>query len=132
MWLYSWRKDRQSGPRRSRPRAMGHRPSLEFLEDRSLPSVVAPLPIPGGTPGFAPSDPFEHANLAGPADAPPPFGNEPSSINDFVGFIGVAHVEGTGKDGQGNTLLWDVDLRFMQGVYRGVDGRSHFGTFAFV
>jgi hypothetical protein len=105
---------------------------LEPLEDRSLPSVVAPLPIPGGTPGFTPDEPFQHANIAGPADAPPPYGNEPSSITDIVGFVGVAPFEGTGKDGNGNTLLWDADLRFMQGVYRGVDGRLHAGTFAFI
>jgi hypothetical protein len=79
-----------------------------------------------------PGEPFEHANLPGPAGAPAPFGNEPSSITDFAGFIGVAHFEGTGRDGDGNTLLWDADLRFMQGVYRGVDGRLHFGTFAFI
>ncbi|HKA07030.1 MAG TPA: hypothetical protein VKD71_07210 [Gemmataceae bacterium] len=97
-----------------------------------MPSTVAPLPIPGGTPGFAPGDFFEHANLAGPADAPPPFGNEPSSITNFNGFVGVAHFEGTGVDGDGNTLLWDADLRFMQGAYQGVDGKMHHGTFALI
>jgi hypothetical protein len=101
------------------------------LEDRSLLSV-APLPIPGGLPGFLPGEPFEHANHAGPADAPPPVGNEPSSITDFNGFVGVAHFEGTGTDGQGHPLLWDADVRFMQGNYRGVDGRVHHGTFAFI
>ena len=132
MWLSSWRNSRCPVRGRSRPRPAGHRLSLELLEDRSLPSVVSPLPIPGGTPGFAPDDPFEHANLAGPADAAPPSGNEPSSITDFSGFIGVAHFEGTGKDGAGNTLLWDADVRFMKGTYRGVDGDLHHGTFAFV
>src|SRR5262245_23634991 len=105
--------------------------SLERLEDRSVPTV-APLPIPGGTPGFSPGDPFEHANFPGPADAPPPFGNEPSSISNFNGFVGVAHFEGTGRDGDGNTLLYEADLRFMQGTYRGVDGRPQRGTFAFI
>jgi hypothetical protein len=139
MWFHSWRGHVPSAFRRRcaarapcRPWSAGHKWSLERLDDRSLPSVVAPLPIPGGLPGFLPGEPFEHANLAGPADAPPPFGNEPSSITDFNGFVGVAHVEGTGTDGDGHTLLWDVDLRFMQGVYRGVDGRRHQGTFALV
>jgi hypothetical protein len=59
-------------------------------------------------------------------------GGEPSTITDFNGFVGVAHVQGTGTDGQGHTLLWDADLRFMQGDYRGVDGRLHSGTFGFV
>ena len=97
-----------------------------------MPSVAPPLPIPGGTPGFSPGDFFEHANLPGPADAAPPFGNEPSAVTNFNGFVGVAHVEGTGVDGDGNTLLWDVDLRFMQGVYQGVDGKMHQGTFALI
>jgi len=114
-----------------RPWAKRDKLALELLEHRSLPSV-APLPIPGGTPGFSPGDFFEHANLAGPADAAPPFGNEPSSITDFDGAVGVAHFEGTGKDSQGNDLLYDVDLRFMQGTYRGVDGELHDGTFAFI
>src|SRR5262249_40959118 len=66
-----------------------HGLSLDPLEARSLPSV-APLPTPGGPPGFPPDEFFEHANLAGPADAPAPFGNEPSSITNFIGLVGVA------------------------------------------
>jgi hypothetical protein len=103
-----------------------------MLEDRSLPSV-APLPISGG---FIPSPyggPDVHSEVVGPADSTTPgLGGEPSSITDFDGLVGVAHVQGTGTDGQGNSLLWDADLRFMQGEYRGVDGRLHTGTFAFV
>ncbi len=92
---------------------------------------AAPLPIPGEFPAGV------HGYLAGPADAPPPFGNEPSSITNFNGFIGVANVQGTGiatdtTTGATSTLLFDVDLRFMQGVYQGVDGSLHSGTFAFV
>jgi hypothetical protein len=95
------------------------------------------LPIPGGTPGFSSGDPFEHANLPGPADAAPPFGNEPSSITNFNGVIGVAHFEGDGtatntKTGKTFKLLYDEDLRFMKGVYQGVDGELHRGTFALV
>jgi hypothetical protein len=59
-------------------------------------------------------------------------GGDPSSIYDFNGFVGAAHVQGTGTDGDGNTLNWDSDLRFMKGVYQGVDGNIHQGTFAFV
>jgi hypothetical protein len=32
-------------------------------------------------------------------------------------------------DNHGNTLLWDTDLRFMQGVYQGLDGRLYHRTF---
>src|SRR5262245_47101752 len=105
------------------------RDTVEPLEDRTVPSV-APLPIPGGFGPFLPGEPFQHLNLPGPADVPQPSGNEPSTITDFNGFIGVAHFEGTGHDGDGTLLKWDADLRFMQGIYRGVDGRLHQGTFA--
>ena len=122
------RSPKRRGPRRS---LTAQQVSIEQLEHRSVPAA-GPLPIPGGLPGFNPGDIFEHLNLPGPADAPPPFGNEPSSITNFNGFVGVAHVEGTGHDGQGHTLLWDVDLRFMSGTYRGTDGRVHHGTFAVI
>jgi hypothetical protein len=68
----------------------------------------------------------------GPADGTGPVGGEPSSITDFIGSIGVARVNGTGTDGGGHALLWDVDMRFMQGVYQGADGDMHTGTFAFI
>jgi hypothetical protein len=91
--------------------------------------MVPPLPIPAEViaPGI-------HAFLPGPADAPLtmlPFGREPSTITDFTGFVGVVHVQGkgtpTGATGtDALSTLYDVDLRFMQGVYRGVDGGFHF------
>jgi hypothetical protein len=59
-------------------------------------------------------------------------GGEPSSITDFNGFVGVALVDGTGTDGSGNPLVWEADLRFMRGVYRGADGELHHGAFALV
>jgi hypothetical protein len=111
------------------PRA---RPSLEALENRSLPSG-SPIPIPGTfNPGLG--GPDIHLQLPGPADTTTPgrIGGEPSTITDFNGFIGVAHVEGTGTDNQGNTLFWDTDLRFMDGVIKGADGEIHQGTFAFI
>jgi hypothetical protein len=108
---------------------------VEPLEDRNLLSAVAPLPIPAQViaPGI-------HAFLPGPADAPLsmlPSGREPSTITDFIGFVGVAHLQGTGTPAGGSgtdalSTLYDVDLRFMQGVYRGVDNQFHFGTFALV
>jgi hypothetical protein len=109
--------------------------SLEPLEDRNLLSAVPPVPIPAEAiaPGI-------HAFLPGPADAPLsmlPFGREPSTITDFAGFVGVAHLQGTGTPASGTgadaqSTLYDVDLRFMKGLYRGVDNRFHFGTFALV
>ncbi len=70
-----------------------------------------------------------HLTLFGP-------GIDPSSIYDFNGFVGVAEVQGTGTatnpDGSTETLLFDTDMRFMSGVYVGVDGAVHKGAFAFV
>jgi hypothetical protein len=63
-------------------------------------------------------------------------GIDPSSIGDFNGFVGVADVQGTGTatnpDGSTETLLFDTDMRFMSGVYVGVDGAVHKGTFGFI
>ena len=67
-----------------------------------------------------------------------PFGPavDPSSITDFKGFVGVADVRGTGTaanpDGSVETLLFDTDMRFMQGTYVGLDGAVHTATFGFV
>ena len=63
-------------------------------------------------------------------------GVDPSSITDFKGFVGVADVRGTGTarnpDGSTETLLFDTDMRFMQGTYVGLDGAVHEATFGFV
>ena len=63
-------------------------------------------------------------------------GVDPSSITDFKGLVGVADVRGTGiarnPDNSVETLLFDTDMRFMQGVYAGQDGAIHTGTFGFV
>ena len=63
-------------------------------------------------------------------------GVDPSSINDFNGKVGVADVQGTGTatnpDGTTETLLFDTDMRFMNGVYVGADGRVHKGAFGLV
>jgi hypothetical protein len=63
-------------------------------------------------------------------------GIDPSSIWDFNGTVGVADVRGSGKatnpDGSTETLLFDTDVRFMSGVYVGMDGHVHKGQFGFV
>jgi len=63
-------------------------------------------------------------------------GQEPSTITDFVGAVGVCDVQGTGTatnpDGTTERLLFDTDMRFMQGRYVALDGAVHRGTFGFV
>jgi hypothetical protein len=87
---------------------------------------ATPRPIPGGlTVGGV----TFHVFGFGP-------GQEPSTITDFNGFVGVCDVQGTGlatdPDGTTETLLFDTDMRFMQGAYVGVDGAMRNGTFGFV
>jgi hypothetical protein len=104
------------------------------LEGRSLPSGT-PIPIPGAIPNFhRDGGPDIHFQLPGPADNTNTgrVGGEPSTITNFNGFIGVAHVQGTGTDNSGNSLFWDTDLRFMKGVFQDSDGNIQKGTFAFV
>jgi hypothetical protein len=120
---------------------------LETLEDRTVPSgsglvqslvdlhgaTPRPIPLPPSLLPFtgtaALSGPDVYLNFPGLASAAPPFGNEPNGITDFNGVYGGAAVEGSGTDGQGNTLYWAADVRFMQGEYRGVDGNFYHGTF---
>jgi hypothetical protein len=95
-----------------------------------------PKPNPGG---FAnpTGGPFLHFNFPGPADAPPINGNDPTTITDFDGHIGQTQVQGTGTGTNTDTgdtfpLLFDVDARFMQGIYQSVDGRFLEARFVFV
>jgi hypothetical protein len=104
-----------------------------------------PMPIPGGFANPV-GGPFMHFNFPGPADSPGPGkgpgpngqgGNEPSTITDFDGYIGQAGIQGTGTGtntdtGETTPLLYDADLRFMQGVYRSGDGRFLEARFVFI
>jgi hypothetical protein len=96
-----------------------------------------PKPIPGGTPGlngafhvYAPGPP--NLSFTDPPDS------EPATITDFKGFAGLTYISGNvvrthRKTGQTRLLPFvDADMRFMQGVYRGVDGRVRQGTFALI
>ncbi len=88
-----------------------------------LPSPIAfAQKLPPATRAFGPF----HFMLPGPADQ----GNEPSVIGDFNGFLGVAN--GTGKATDGSKNTFGTDMRFMKGVYVGVDGEVHRGAFAFI
>jgi hypothetical protein len=90
------------------------------------PVNATPRPIPNG---MTIGGTLFHVFFFGPSQ-------EPATITDFNGFVGVAEVQGTGTgtnpDGSTETLLFDTDMRFMKGVYVGQDGAVHKGTFGFV
>ena len=95
----------------------------------ALAGGAAPKPIPEGFKAFGK---FFHLDPSSPGASA-----ENSAIYDFQGFIGAADIGGTGtgidtSSGQRHSLLFDVDMRFMQGVYIGVDGQRHTGTFGFI
>ena len=103
-------------------------------DDSHKHGAVAPNPIPLG---------LQLGNLVGhPSDQLfhiyfPVFGNEVSTITDFNGYVAAAEVQGVGTgtntdDGTTSRLTFDADMRFMQGLYVGVDGKPHHGTFGFV
>jgi hypothetical protein len=89
-------------------------------------STVAPNPIPAGIK-------FEGELFH---VFPPAPGVEIATITDFVGTIGATAVQGTGvgvnHDGQSMVLNFGADMRFMRGLYIGVDGRPHQATFGFI
>jgi len=141
-------RTRSATPRRRPGR---QKPSLEILEDRTVPygggvtpSLVAlggatPTPIPLSTASLFHDSadiggPDIYLNLPGPVTAPPSTaalvaGNENNAITDFRGVYAGSAVIGVGTDDQGRTRYWLSDTRVMQGTYRGLDGNFHFGTF---
>jgi hypothetical protein len=102
---------------------------LPALAHAARPGSSEPRPIPGGIQPFGPGTEIFHLFLPGPND-------EPSVITDFNGFVGVALIRGTGTrthpDGHTTPQLFEVDMRFMEGVYVGLDGQHRRGTFAFI
>lgn len=95
----------------------------------SFPAVAAPpragtpQPIPGGAPELGG---VFHVFLPGP-------GNEPSTITDFRGSVGLAVLRG-GWTGPGATAesTYESDMRFMRGQYIGTDGQPHPANFGFI
>ena len=91
----------------------------------------APVPIPGGSPVLG------GYHVFGPA-AFDPIDAEPGTITNHNGFVGLAYISGMVTQTNTQTGEQQVvpfigsDMRFMQGVFRGMDGRIHQGAFAFV
>jgi hypothetical protein len=110
--------------------ALGGVAGLGLLDPSSVfgSAPAAPRSIPGGfdasfTP--VPSDPFIHV-------LPPSVGFEMSTITDFNGVIGASETQGTAQGSDGTPYTFDCDMRFMRGVYVGLDGRLHNGSFGFI
>ena len=75
-------------------------------------------------------------------------GNEPSTIGDFRGLVAINHLQGEGivtrgggssggggistPSATGDRLVYDADMRIMEGLYIGEDGQEHQGTFGFI
>jgi hypothetical protein len=100
-----------------------------ILPSRAWAAGADPRPIPGGVQPFGDGTEVFHVFA-------PEQGNEPSTITDLNGMVGVAHIRGAGTStdttGEQTRLLFDADMRFMRGEYIGVDGQRYNGTFAFV
>lgn len=111
----------------------------------SLPRVAfgakpnaGPNPVPSV---LLPDPPFDiHIQLPGypPFGSPDPATNDPSTITDFNGHIGLTYVRGTGTRTDKATgattsgLPFEVDLRFMNGEFVASDGRRRHGAFALI
>jgi hypothetical protein len=92
-------------------------------------TTAAPRPIPGGlsfaTGQFVGSGADLHFALPG-------FGFEMSTITDFIGVLGGSETQGNAVGSDGAKYSFDCDMRFMQGLYIGLDGRPRFGSFGFI
>jgi len=94
--------------------------------------AFAPVPIPGGSPFLGGG-----YHVFGPA-AFDPVDAEPVTITNLNSFVGLAYISGmvtqtnvkTGE--KARYPFVDSDMRFMQGNFRGTDGRIHQATFAFI
>jgi hypothetical protein len=92
-----------------------------------------PVPIPGG---------FEIAGTLFHNFAPGFFGEpldeEPSTITNFNGFVGLAYIDGMCTETNHTTGVvrrlpfLTADMRFMTGVYRDKTGKVRQGAFALV
>jgi len=91
-------------------------------------STAAPRPIPGGLSlenGFVPSGADFHFLFPG-------IRFEMSTITDFAGIVGGSETRGTARGSDDTAYSFDCDMRFMQGLYVGLDGRRHVGSFGFI
>lgn len=106
--------------------------ALTIGSNPAMASGADPKPIGGGVQAQN-NGPMVHYYPLLPAQQ----GMEFSSITDFNGILGAAHVENMGTlvdkaTGQTFRYPFKTDIRFMQGYYVGSDGNSYAGTFALI
>jgi hypothetical protein len=100
-------------------------------DEATAASSKMPKPIPGGQMFFGELSHIYMPGLFSPED------DEPSTITDFTGLIGLAVLQGKGtrtdkKTGTTSRHPFEADLRFMKGLYKGEDKHFHRATFAMV
>jgi hypothetical protein len=94
-----------------------------------------PVPIPAGTPALGGAFHLYGPTPDGSFD---PIDAEPSLITNFNGVVGLAYISGMvtrtniSTGARVELPYKNNDMRFMQGVYRGVDGKPRQGTFALI
>jgi len=105
-------------------------------EDEGRKCNAVPRPIP-----HISTPPGTHFFFPGPVDASattsPNNGHDPSIITDFSGVVANADLilSGTGTDlktGMSATYDFHTDMRFMSGVFVGLDHERHHGTIGFI
>jgi len=105
-------------------------------EDEQNGCKAPPRPIP-----HISTPPGAHFFFPGPVDADPATspntGHDPSIITDFSGVVANADLilSGTGTDlntGMSATYDFHTDMRFMSGVFVGLDNVQHNGTIGFI
>ena len=113
-------------------------PALADDEDEGDRHKCEPVPRP--IPHIS-TPPGAHFFFPGPVDASPMTspnkGHDPSIITDFSGVIGQADLilSGTGTDlntGASATYDFHTDMRFMDGVFVGLDNEQHRGAIGFI
>ena len=99
--------------------------------DAAAPGIGLVTPIPYGLDFFGDGRLFH-------VEAPPFFGDDPSTVHNLRGTSGIAFIDGlvdrtNRKTGVVETFPFIAsDMRFMQGAFRGRDGKTRSGTFGFV
>jgi hypothetical protein len=109
---------------------LGATPALAATPDRR------PKPIPGGTEFGPVRYHFYAPDHVTPGDKSTPI-LEQSAITDFDGVVASAHLQGTGTGTDLTTgidmpLVFDADMRVMQGTYVAMDGETYEDTFGFI